>query len=77
MASSPLWSAWLDQVHGWIRAEAGPGRLLPWVPIGYGAGIAFVVVFATTPSVAITDGLDGLLGGTAAVAFTVPVSRLK
>jgi phospho-N-acetylmuramoyl-pentapeptide-transferase len=33
-------------------------------------GIAFLVVFATTTSVAITDGLDGLLGGTAAVAFT-------
>lgn len=33
-------------------------------------GIAFAVVFATTTSVAITDGLDGLLGGTAAVAFT-------
>ncbi len=32
--------------------------------------IAFAVVFATTTSVAITDGLDGLLGGTAAVAFT-------
>lgn len=31
--------------------------------------IAFVVVLATTTSVAITDGLDGLLGGTAAVAF--------
>ncbi len=31
--------------------------------------IAFIVVFATTTSVAITDGLDGLLGGTAAVAF--------
>ena len=27
------------------------------------------MVFATTTSVAITDGLDGLLGGTAAIAF--------
>ena len=31
--------------------------------------IAFVVVFATTSAVSITDGLDGLLGGTAAFAF--------
>lgn len=31
--------------------------------------IAFVTVFATTSAVAITDGLDGLLGGTAAFAF--------
>lgn len=32
--------------------------------------IAFGTVIATTSSVAITDGLDGLLGGTAALAFT-------
>lgn len=31
--------------------------------------IAFITVFATTSAVSITDGLDGLLGGTAAVAF--------
>jgi phospho-N-acetylmuramoyl-pentapeptide-transferase len=47
---------------------------IPWLGkfdlgIAY-LGIAFAVVFATTTSVAITDGLDGLLGGTAAVAFT-------
>ena len=32
--------------------------------------IAIFTIFATTSSMAITDGLDGLLGGTAAVAFT-------
>jgi phospho-N-acetylmuramoyl-pentapeptide-transferase len=31
--------------------------------------IAVVTVFATTSAVSITDGLDGLLGGTAAIAF--------
>ena len=31
--------------------------------------IAIVTVFATTSAVSITDGLDGLLGGTAAIAF--------
>lgn len=31
--------------------------------------IAFATVFATTSAVSITDGLDGLLGGTAAIAF--------
>jgi phospho-N-acetylmuramoyl-pentapeptide-transferase len=47
------------------------------VPFGetYQLGAAFVplaaiVLLATTTSVAITDGLDGLLGGTAAAAFT-------
>jgi phospho-N-acetylmuramoyl-pentapeptide-transferase len=32
--------------------------------------VAVAVVFSTTAAVAITDGLDGLLGGTAAIAFT-------
>ncbi|MBM4415705.1 MAG: phospho-N-acetylmuramoyl-pentapeptide-transferase [Chloroflexi bacterium] len=32
--------------------------------------LAVLIVLTTTASVAITDGLDGLLGGTAAIAFT-------
>ncbi|MEX1022542.1 MAG: phospho-N-acetylmuramoyl-pentapeptide-transferase [Dehalococcoidia bacterium] len=32
--------------------------------------IAVVVVFSATTAVAVTDGLDGLLGGLAAIAFT-------
>jgi phospho-N-acetylmuramoyl-pentapeptide-transferase len=46
------------------------------VPLGetYQLGVVFVplaavVLLATTTAVAITDGLDGLLGGTAAIAF--------
>ena len=31
--------------------------------------IAIITIFATTSAVAVTDGLDGLLGGTAAFAF--------
>lgn len=46
---------------------------IPWAgqhAIGYAyIPIAVGVVFATTSAVSITDGLDGLLGGTAAVAF--------
>ena len=46
---------------------------VPWRG-GYELGlfyipIALVIVIATTSAVSITDGLDGLLGGTAAVAF--------
>ena len=47
---------------------------IPWAgkhDIGYAyIPFAVIVVFAMTPATAITDGLDGLLGGTAAVAFT-------
>src|SRR5205823_6296488 len=34
-------SSILEKVREWIRAEAGPGRLLPWVPVAFGTGIAF------------------------------------
>src|SRR5712664_4029790 len=34
------WSSLLDTLRAWVRAEAGAGRLLPWVPIAFGAGIA-------------------------------------
>lgn len=32
--------------------------------------VAIVILFAITPATAITDGLDGLMGGTGAAAFT-------
>ncbi|MGE0228608.1 MAG: phospho-N-acetylmuramoyl-pentapeptide-transferase [Dehalococcoidia bacterium] len=46
---------------------------IPWAgvhDIGYAyLPIAIAIVFLMTPATAITDGLDGLLGGTAAVAY--------
>jgi competence protein ComEC len=35
------WSSLVAKLLGWARAEAGAGRLLPWVPVAFGAGIAF------------------------------------
>jgi len=35
------WSTFLDRLREWVRAEAGAGRLVPWVPIAFGTGIAF------------------------------------
>lgn len=40
------WFGWLTTLQDWARAEAGPGRLLPVVPIAFGAGIA--LYFAAT-----------------------------
>ena len=34
------WSSFLDRLREWVRAEAGAGRLVPWVPIAFGTGIA-------------------------------------
>jgi phospho-N-acetylmuramoyl-pentapeptide-transferase len=49
------------------------GASIPWggthdIGVAY-IPVSVVILFAMTPATAITDGLDGLLGGTAAVAF--------
>ena len=36
-----IWSSLVETLRGWARAEAGAGRLLPWVPVAFGTGIAF------------------------------------
>ena len=35
-----LWPSLISTLQAWVRAEAGPGRLLPWVPVAFGVGIA-------------------------------------
>src|SRR5450631_1348388 len=39
-AGSGAWSELAENLRSWARAEAGAGRLLPWVPVAFGAGIA-------------------------------------
>ncbi len=34
------WSSLAETLRGWAKAEAGAGRLLPWVPVAFGGGIA-------------------------------------
>src|ERR1700744_5480852 len=42
LAPSPtrLWTSFLERVRAGARAEAGAGRLFPWVPVAFGIGIA-------------------------------------
>src|SRR5580704_11229974 len=35
------WPSLAARLREWAAAEAGAGRLLPWVPIAFGTGIAF------------------------------------
>ncbi|NPU64506.1 ComEC family competence protein [Bradyrhizobium sp. 83012] len=37
---SAAWPSFAARLRGWAREEAGAGRLLPWVPVAFGAGIA-------------------------------------
>ncbi|MGA7810519.1 ComEC/Rec2 family competence protein [Bradyrhizobium sp.] len=39
-AGFDVWSSLGARLRAWARAEAGPGRLLPWVPVAFSAGIA-------------------------------------
>ncbi|MFT4120583.1 ComEC/Rec2 family competence protein [Bradyrhizobium sp.] len=39
-AALDLWPRLAGILGAWVRAEAGPGRLLPWVPVAFGGGIA-------------------------------------
>jgi competence protein ComEC len=35
-----------DRAYHWALAEVGPGRLVPWLPVAFGAGI---IVYFTAP----------------------------
>ena len=40
-SSLGIWRSICPTLRQWARAEAGAGRLLPWVPVAFGTGIAF------------------------------------
>src|SRR4030081_544346 len=48
------WSSFIEKLRTWIRAEAGAGRLLPWVPIAFGTGIAFYFTADREPVASVT-----------------------
>ena len=39
-AGLDVWTLLAETLRAWLRAEAGAGRLLPWVPVAFGCGIA-------------------------------------
>jgi competence protein ComEC len=39
-AGFEVWASFVARLKSWARAEAGAGRLFPWVPVAFGAGIA-------------------------------------
>lgn len=65
--SASTWRPFVETLRQWARAEAGAGRLLPWVPVAFGTGIAFYFaaehepVLAVAAIVAIALGLLAVL----------------
>ena len=47
-------ASWIELAKSWLRAEAGPGRLLPWVPVAFGAGIALYFAAEREPVASVT-----------------------
>jgi competence protein ComEC len=43
------WSSLVAKLQAWARAEAGAGRLLPWIPVAFGGGIALYFTAAREP----------------------------
>ncbi|MGP9810758.1 ComEC/Rec2 family competence protein [Rhodopseudomonas sp. NSM] len=58
-----FWPAVAETLREWARAEAGPGRLLPFVPVAFGGGIALYFAADHEPI--------AWVAGLAAVAFGV------
>src|SRR3982074_985688 len=63
------WPSLLAKLREWIRAEAGAGRLLPWVPVAFGIGIAFYFAADHEPVASVT--------AVAATAFGVAALLLR
>lgn len=58
-------SPFLARLREWLRAEAGDGRLLPWVPIAFGIGIALYFSADREPVAWVTAAVAAMLFGVA------------
>src|SRR5690242_11642937 len=59
-AGFDAWSSFVAKLRGWLRAEAGAGRLLPWVPVAFGTGIAFYFTADREPVLWVAVAIAGL-----------------
>ena len=55
------WSSLVAKLQGWARAEAGAGRLLPWIPVAFGAGIALYFTADREPVGWVTAAMAAML----------------
>ncbi len=60
-AGFDAWSSFIEKLRAWTVAEAGAGRLLPWVPVAFGAGIAFYFTADHEPVAWVTAGAAAIL----------------
>src|SRR5215468_8080554 len=60
-SGAPAFASFLEKLRAWVRTEAGAGRLLPWVPVAYGAGIALYFTAAREPVLPVAIGTAAAL----------------
>lgn len=61
ISGSGWWRSLAESNLNWLRAETGPGRLLPWIPIAFGAGIALYFTAAREPVAAVVAPVAGMV----------------
>jgi competence protein ComEC len=68
-------SRWLARRVGpWLAAEVAPGRLMPWLPVAFGAGIAVYFAAAREPAWWAAVALAAALAAAAVAARRRPVA---
>src|SRR5690242_15645653 len=65
--------AFAERLHNWAIADTGPGRLLPWLPVAFGLGIAMYFAADREPAWWAGFGLFTLIGAAAIAARRRPI----
>ena len=72
-ARTSIWPPIIETLRQWARAEAGAGRLLPWVPVAFGTGIAFYFAAEHEPMLSVAASVAIAL---CAIAFLLRRRRM-
>lgn len=67
-----FWAPLIETLRAWARAEAGAGRLLPWVPVAFGSGIALYFAADHEPVLSVAAIVAIVL-----CAVAIPVRRQR
>src|SRR3954466_3096182 len=63
-----------ERLRNWAIADTGPGRLLPWLPVAFGLGIALYFTADREPAWWAGPGLAALCCAIAVVARRRPIA---
>jgi competence protein ComEC len=62
-----------ERAYHWALAEVGPGRLMPWLPVAFGAGIVLYFTASREPLLWAPVILCAVLGGAAIMLRARPI----